>query len=526
MPHSVFVAAGRRLAAAVFGSTLALAVVVAPAAAQIRTHMGPGNMGPGHPGMGSRGMGNMGMGSRADPTGPRMEPQGSYRPRFTPMLRVPPIGFGPVLGPAVVEPDVVVRTNPGGGGKPPGRTTHKGSGGGKKPSPVARRPSGVPPSGERRYVPDEVVIEIAGSPAEATLRTLSARHRLVRIESRSLSLSGSTFFRWRIPDRRAVPAVVRALEADRAVRAAQPNYVYELSQQEPAPAASAAGSAGDPAQYALAKLRLPEAHGIATGDSVTVAVIDTGVDAAHPELDGVVAASFDALETTDGPDQHGTGIAGIIAAHARLMGTAPKVKILAVRAFAAGKGSTFSVVKGLDWAVSQNARVINMSFAGPSDPLFARTLSAARGKGAILVAAAGNGGAKAKPLYPAADRGVIAVTATDADDKLFAMANRGAHIAVAAPGVDILMPAPGSGYWVSTGTSMAAAHVSGVAALILERWPRLDGEALRKLLASTARDLGPKGRDDEFGAGLIDAYQAVTALGARTSEAAPANTKR
>ena len=514
MPRSVFVVADRRLGAAVFGFALTFAVAVAPAAAQMRTHMGAGN-----PSMGSRGMGNMGMGSRPYPTGPRMDPRGSYGPRFTPMLRVPPIGFGPVLGPTYVEPDVVVRTSPGGGGKPPGRTTANQSGGGKKPSQAAR-PTGVPPSGERRYVPDEVVIEIAGSPAEATLRTLSVRHRLIRLDSQRLTLAGSTFFRWRIPDRRSVPAVVRALEAERAVRAAQPNYVYELSQQEPAPAAPAASS-GDPAQYALAKLRLPEAHGIATGDSVTVAVIDTGVDAAHPELDGVVAASFDAVETKDGPDRHGTGIAGIIAAHARLMGAAPKVKILAVRAFAAGKGSTFTVVKGLDWAISQNARVINMSFAGPNDPLFARTLSAARGKGAILVAAAGNGGAKAKPLYPAADAGVIAVTATDADDRLFVMANRGAHIAVAAPGVDILMPAPGGDYWTSTGTSMAAAHVSGVAALVLERQPRLDGETLRKLLASTARDLGSKGRDDEFGAGLIDAFAAITAGEAKAAEATP-----
>jgi subtilisin family serine protease len=524
MPHSVFGVANRRMrraAVAVSAFALAFAVTFAPAAAQMRTHMG----GAGNTGMGNRGMGNMGMGSRPYPAGPRIHPRGSYGPRFAPMLRVPAIGFGPVLGPAVVEPDVVVRTSPGGAGKPPGRTTANKGGGGKKPSQAARGPSGVPPSGERRYAPDEVVIEIAGSPAEAALRALSARHRLIRLDSQRLTLAGSTFFRWRIPDRRSVPAVVRALEADRAVRAVQPNYVYELSQQEPAPAAPAASS-GDPAQYALAKLRLREAHALASGDSITVAVIDTAVDAAHPELDGVVAASFDAVETTDGPHQHGTGIAGIIAAHARLMGAAPKVKILAVRAFAAGKGSTFTVVKGLDWAVSRSARVINMSFAGPRDPLFARTLTAARGKGAILVAAAGNGGAKAKPLYPAADAGVIAVTATDADDRLFVMANRGTHIAVAAPGVDILMAAPGGSYWTSTGTSMAAAHVSGVAALVLERQPGLDGEALRKLLSSTARDLGSKGRDDEFGAGLIDAYQAVTALGARTSEATPSRAGR
>jgi subtilisin family serine protease len=132
----------------------------------------------------------------------------------------------------------------------------------------------------------------------------------------------------------------------------------------------------------------------------------------------------------------------------------------------------------------------------------------------ILVAAAGNAGAKSAPLYPAADSNVIAVTATDAHDNLFTSANRGRHIAVAAPGVDILGPAPGGGYQMLTGTSVAAAHVSGVAALLLALNPALTPDAVRKLLLSTATDLGPKGRDDQFGAGLADAYGAILSLNA------------
>ena len=153
-----------------------------------------------------------------------------------------------------------------------------------------------------------------------------------------------------------------------------------------------------------------------------------------------------------------------------------------------------------------------MSFAGPSDPLMARAMASARQKGAILIAAAGNAGPKSPPLYPAADPNVIAVTATDADDHLFPMANRGAYVAVAAPGVDILVPVPGGSYQVSSGTSFAAAYVSGVVALILERRPRLLPDAAKRILLSTAKDLGPKGRDDQFGAGLIDAYQAIMSL--------------
>ena len=110
---------------------------------------------------------------------------------------------------------------------------------------------------------------------------------------------------------------------------------------------------------------------------------------------------------------------------------------------------------------------------------------------------------------------MIAVTATDADDKLFQGANRGRHIAVAAPGVDLLLPAPDAGYQFTTGTSFAAAEVSGIVALMLERKPDSARTRVRKALTASAQDLGPKGIDTQFGAGLVDAYQAVRVAGAR-----------
>ncbi len=158
-----------------------------------------------------------------------------------------------------------------------------------------------------------------------------------------------------------------------------------------------------------------------------------------------------------------------------------------------------------------------MSFAGPADPGIARQLTAARGKGIVLVAAAGNAGPKSGPLYPAADPNVIAVTATDADDRLFRQSNRGRHVTIAAPGVDILVPAPENNYQVTSGTSVAAAHVSGVAALVLQRQPGLSPDAVRNILMRSARDIGPRGRDDQFGAGLADAYQAVLSLQPRAA---------
>jgi subtilisin family serine protease len=138
-------------------------------------------------------------------------------------------------------------------------------------------------------------------------------------------------------------------------------------------------------------------------------------------------------------------------------------------------------------------------------------LAKANQKGMILIAAAGNAGPRSPPLFPAADPNVIAVTATDSDDAIFSGANRGDHIAVAAPGVDILAPAPDGTYQFTTGTSVAAAEVSGVVALLLERNPALTSADVRRILMATAKDLGPKGRDRDFGAGLVNALQAVTA---------------
>jgi subtilisin family serine protease len=378
-------------------------------------------------------------------------------------------------------------------------------------------------------VPDEVVIQLKGNPAPGVVEAFARRHQLTRVESESFGLLGATLYRWRIPNGRSVTAVTTELAADRGIGWAQPNYIYSLQQSAGGEAANKTQGDGDGAQYALAKLHLPEAHGLAKGDQVLVAVIDSGIDTTHPELQGVVSGQFDALNSSEGPHPHGTAIAGIIAAHGRLIGAAPAVHILAVRAFgvASGgaEGTTFNIIKGLDWATSQGARIVNMSFAGPSDPIMQRVLASARQKGEILIAAAGNAGPKSPPLYPAADPNVIAVTATDADDHLFVMANRGAYVAAAAPGVDILVASPGANYQVSSGTSFAAAYVSGVAALILELRPKLLPDAAKRILLTTAKDLGPKGRDDEFGAGLIDAYQAIISLepkAANTSNSGPA----
>lgn len=424
-----------------------------------------------------------------------------HKPRFPKgpiIVRVPTTvtAVTPVLG----------AVNPSGGGGPAGSTRI-----------VARARGGVPPANERRYRPDEVLTQFASSVPNETIDALGRRLRLNRVAS--FTSNDVNMSRWRIPDRRSVPAVIHSLEAERIVLAAQPNYIYQLQQElapEGEPPAAALLGQGDPGQYAPAKLRLRQAHELAKGDKVLIAVIDSGVDLAHPELAGMVVDSFDALDSDEKPHAHGTAVAGAIVAHARLMGAAPEARILAARAFSAKErtpeATTYSINQSIDWALARGARIINMSFTGPRDPSIEQRMAQARKQGLILIAAAGNAGAKSGPLYPAAYPNVIAVTATNADDGLFPGASRGKHIAVAAPGVDLLLPAPEAGYQMTTGTSFAAAEVSGIAALLLERKPDLGYDGVRKALTATARDLGPKGVDPQFGAGLVDAYRAILSL--------------
>ena len=370
-----------------------------------------------------------------------------------------------------------------------------------------------PPAGETRFVPDEVLLRMSPGIAPGTLDAFGRLHHLSRVESQDFALTRHRLVRWRINDGRSVFAVIRSLHDPR-ILAAQPNYLYALQEDAPAVAKpDAKPEQPDAAQYAVAKLHLTEAHAIAKGENVLVALIDTPVDATHPDLAGVITATFDATGEAGKPRPHGTSMAGAIAAHGRLIGSAPSVKLLSVVAFGVARtqGTSFNILKGLQWAADQNANVVNMSFAGPADPELQTMLAAARAKGIVLIAAAGNAGPRSPPLYPGADPNVIAVTATDIDDKLFDHANRGSYIAVAAPGVDILVAAPDGGYQTTSGTSVAAAEVSGIAALMIERDRKLDPASLRQLLTSTAHALGPR---DQFGAGLIDALGALTAQAA------------
>ena len=421
---------------------------------------------------------------------------------------------------------------------PPQPRRHSPPGCRRRPTAARRLPARVidiPPPNETRFIQDEVILQIAGNITVEQLQAAVAQLGLTLLASRTSPSPDRPRCSSASPTAGHPADIIRALAAIQLVAVAQPNYVYSLEQAAPADQAPASrgdtGQQGDAAQYILEKLKMLDVHRMVRGANITIAVIDSEIDVTHPDLVGVVAQRFSAVGgAPEKPHAHGTGMAGAMAARQRILGTAPAARLLAVHAFssnaAKAESTTFNILKGIDWSVGQGARVINMSFAGPKDPSLQRALKLAYDKGIVLVAAAGNAGAKSPPLFPGADPLVIAVTATDVDDKLFTGANRGKYISVAAPGVDILVPAPDNAYQLTTGTSVAAAEVSGIVALLLERNPKLTPADIRRILTASARRLGPGERDDNFGAGLIDPLKALQLADPRTVTPGPATLRQ
>jgi subtilisin family serine protease len=367
----------------------------------------------------------------------------------------------------------------------------------------------IPPQGETRFV-NEVILEFAPGATAQVRNRLANNLQLTEVETQSFGLTGRTLSRWRIDGTRSAPATLNLIARNPDVSGGWVNMVY-VGAQAQAPSVQAPPTAAGPAQYVVNKLHLMEAHRITSGDDVLVAVIDSKIDMQHPDLAGVVAEEHDVVGTPANAHSHGTAIAGAIAARSKLIGVAPKVKLLAVRAFSgsgeSAQSTTFNILKSVDWAASKNARIINMSFAGPPDDLLREMLAKASARGIVLIAAVGNAGPRSPPLYPAADPGVIGVTATDVDDKLMPQANRGPQVAVSAPGVEILAVAPDGKYQVTSGTSIAAAHASGVAALLLASKSNLTPAQVRASLVRGVNRI--PGKRNEVGAGVIDALAVI-----------------
>ncbi|MEW2517592.1 type VII secretion-associated serine protease mycosin [Actinacidiphila alni] len=300
----------------------------------------------------------------------------------------------------------------------------------------------------------------------------------------------------------------------------------------------AAADAVRNADWALTALHAESAWRTSQGAGVTVAVLDTGVDATHPDLTGQVLKGKDMIGFGAGPGdrywaKHGTGMAAIIAGHGHgyvdgsgVMGLAPKAKILPVRVILEDKDPKRSKARsdrgnalpeGIRWAVDHGADVINLSLGDDSAtaaPVAAEdeAIRYALGKGVVVVASAGNGGEEAdRSSYPAAYPGVIAVAAVDRDGQHAGFSTRRWYASVSAPGVDVVIADPDRTYYEGWGTSAASAYVSGAAALIRSADPKLSPAQVKQVLERTTRDRPPGGRSDEMGTGLIDPVAALKA---------------
>jgi thermitase len=333
---------------------------------------------------------------------------------------------------------------------------------------------------------------------------------------------------------------LQALRSNPAVLYAEPNYIVKLNlpREAQAPVAPVLSKAApnDPMykdQYAHQRTESEAGWAIEQGNKdFILAIVDTGVDAKHPDLAAKLLTGYNAVDDvpnggTDG-NGHGTHCAGIAAAITNngvgVAGYAPNVKILPVKVLSdSGSGSYAGVAAGIIWAADHGAKVISMSLGGPSNSKVVEdAVKYALSKDAMLIAASGNSGSGAAgntaiPSYPAVIEGVMAVGATDNTDKLARFSQIGKWISVTAPGVNILSTfpthatdMPGINYGSISGTSMATPAVAGLAALVRSKFPQLNAAQAEAHIEATADDKGDAGYDIKFGFGRINVAKAMS----------------
>ena len=261
-----------------------------------------------------------------------------------------------------------------------------------------------------------------------------------------------------------------------------------------------------------------------TADPVKVGIIDTGISDKHPDFLANIKGGVNTVNSNkswNDDNGHGSHVAGVVAAlnnDIGVIGAGPAADLYAIKVLNRnGSGFLSDVIEGIQWAVANGMQVINMSLGTGSDiQSFHDAVIAAKNAGIVVVTAAGNSGGSV--IFPAAYPEAIAVSATDDTDTIASWSSRGPEIDLAAPGVSIYSTYKGTGYATLSGTSMAAPHVAGSAALVLNiavgvydvdadgKW---DPDEVQKKLQDRAVDLGDAGFDDLYGWGLVNAYSAV-----------------
>lgn len=348
----------------------------------------------------------------------------------------------------------------------------------------------------------------SGTPARIAqvLDVIAADFRLKAVEGwpmRSLGVHCAVF---EVEPGASIGEVISRLDADPRVESVQRMQQFELQES------NERGAWDDPylsLQRSLEDSGITRAHRWSTGRGVRIAVIDTGIDVKHPDLRGqaVEVRNFIA-DGAGAADRHGTAVAGVIASIAGnrqgIVGVAPGARLLALQACtqqnAGGRGrcTSFSLARALDHAITAGSDVMNLSLGGPPDDLLERLLAKAIEQDIVVVAARGDG--KPGADFPASVPGVIAVGSVPAP------AGGGRLIA---PGLDVLTLVPPDGYDYLSGSSIAAAHVSGIVALLLERAPSMHASDVERLLVRTSR---PVARDVTGSPRVVSACDALAEL--------------
>nr|WP_161974893.1 S8 family peptidase [Bacillus timonensis] len=313
-------------------------------------------------------------------------------------------------------------------------------------------------------------------------------------------------------------SAITQIENDQAVLAVETDQVVKVS--------------GQVQDWGIENVKAPKAWQTKyTGSGTKIAIIDTGISQ-HEDLVIAGGISFTSYTTSYSDDNgHGTHVAGIVGAKNNQIGTvgvAPEASIYAVKVLGAdGSGYLSDIISGLDWAITNDMDIINLSLGSTGDSLaLKQAVDRAYSKGILVVASAGNSGNTDgntdSVLYPAKYASTIAVSAVDIEHHRGTFSSTGKSVEIAAPGIDILSTYLKNQYVKMDGTSMAAPYVTGILALLKQAYPTLSHIELREKLQTTALDLGTPGRDTFFGYGLAQApTESIEAIPVAAKPSAP-----